>query len=367
MLKMGYSLQLLTDSLDQTLEKLLSNKNSAVVPLAWPELTARGPEKIWTILKKARIVKNINFKVGHAAMVVALDHEFFYFDFGRYITPLGFGRARSAETDPKLVLKLIPEWSEDGKLLNFEALCHELETIKIATHGDGPMFASIHYEANISKLLTYAKSVIDTGYVRYKAFNTKDSNCARFVSKSLMAGWETDSIYLSRFKRPVTIAPTPYFNVVAASSDGNFIVWENGTGEHLQKPRFDALKDIFKKTLESFYSEKSKQLPTDKKLGHINVPDEKPIDLPNNSTYLGGIGEAAWHTITISDNQTILLTRYYLTGEFEFSAKYDISTEWIVKLQESQCELVHDTHYCWLTLQCKKTKEKRRFYRMLEQ
>jgi hypothetical protein len=362
---MGKSLHLLTDTLDLTLEKLSTNKNSAVLPLAWPELTARGPEKIWAILKKARIVKNVNFKVGHAAMVVALDNEFHYFDFGRYITPLGFGRTRSAETDPKLRLTLTPEWSEDGKLLNFEALCAELESIKIATHGDGPLFASIHYHANINNVLVYVKSVIDGGYMRYNAFKTKDSNCARFVAKSLLAGWSSDSHFKSRFKLPITVAPTPYFNVVAAASDGHFIIWENGKGEYHNKPRHHALKDIFIKTLESFYSSKAKELPTDHKMGLIQQPDEIPSTIPVNSIYLGGIGEAAWHTISITPNNSISLTRYYLSGEFEFSADYEVSTDWIVKLQESQCELVHDTHYCWLTLQCKRTNEKKRFYRKL--
>jgi|LakMenEpi03Aug12_release.lakeMendotaPanAssembly.Ray.scaffolds.fasta_scaffold160429_2 hypothetical protein len=358
-------IHLVNETIEVTLDKLSGNKNSAVIPLAWPELTARGPEKIWGILRKARIVKNVNFKVGHAAMVVALDDEFHYFDFGRYITPIGFGRARSAETDPKLVLNLIPEWSNDRKLLNFEALCQELENIKIATHGDGPMFASIHYHADIIKVLTYAKSVIDLGYTRYNAFKTKDSNCARFVSKSLMAGWNANSQYRSRFKTPITIAPTPYFNVVAAASDGRFLIWENGKGEYHKRPRHHALKDLFIKLLESFLSSKAQNLPTDSKIGLIDIPTEKPIDLPDESVYLGGVGEAAWHNLEITTELKLFLTRYDYAGEMEFSAEYLVSTDWISKLQRLECKLVHDTHYCWLTLCCLKTNEKKRFYRKL--
>ena len=359
------SIHLINETIEVTLDKLSGNKNSAVIPLAWPELTARGPEKIWGILRKARIVKNVNFKVGHAAMVVALDDEFHYFDFGRYITPIGFGRARSAETDPKLVLNLIPEWSNDRKLLNFEALCQELENIKIATHGDGPMFASIHYHADIIKVLTYAKSVIDLGYTRYNAFQTKDSNCARFVAKSLMAGWNSDSQYRSRFKTPITVAPTPYFNVVAAASDGCFLIWENGKGEYHKRPRHHALKDLFVKLLESFLSSKAQNLPTDSKIGLTDIPTEKPTNVPKESVYLGGIGEAAWHNIEVETEFKLNLTRYNYSGEVEFSAEYLVSTDWISKLQHSECKLIHDTHYCWLTLCCLQTNEKKRFYRKL--
>jgi hypothetical protein len=364
---MEKSLRLLTDSLEQIHDLIAKNNNSAVIPIAWPELTARAPEKFWQYLKKARILKNINFKVGHAAMVVVLDSEFLYFDFGRYITPLGFGRTRSAETDPKLKINLSPEWSKDGKLLNFESLCKVLEEIKLATHGDGPMFASLNYETNILNVLMYVKSVIDRGYMRYRSFNSNDSNCARFVSKSLLAGWNTGSTYRRRFKLPITFAPTPYFNVVAATSDGSFIVWNHGKANYFKKMHVHALKDIFVKSLESFFSSKAKELPSDAKLGLMHPPEKLPNGIASDFIYLGGIGEAAWHKLEILNDNSLKLVRHYYDGDFEFDGHYDISTDWISKIKESSCDLIHDTHYCWLTLQCKNSGEKRRFYRKLEQ
>lgn len=364
---MSSKLMLLTDPIEKTLESLSKNRNSAVIPIAWPELTARAPEQIWYLLKKARVVKNVNFKVGHAAMVIALDNEFLYFDFGRYITPLGYGRTRSAETDPKLILHTLPKWSTNKKLLNLEELCNELEDIKIATHGDGPMYASIHYEAEIQDLLLYVKEIIEKGYVRYKAFNKSDSNCARFVAKSLLSGWKTNNSFRSRFKAPVTVAPTPYFNVLAASSDGNFIKWENGVGEYHQKSHYHAAKDIFVKGLESFKSSKAKDLPTDVRQGLTDPPEKLPDNLSEEFVYLGGIGEAAWHKTEILNNNLVKLTRHYYSGDLEFEAVYEVSTEWVEKLSSSSCKLVHDTHFCWLTLQCKTSGEKHRFYRNLLQ
>lgn len=360
---MASKLILLNNSFEETHKLLDLNTYSAIIPLAWPDLTARGQEKIWYYLKKLRVLKNVNFKVGHAAMVVALDNEFLYFDFGRYITPLGFGRTRSAETDPKLVLNTAPIWSENGKLLNLEELCQELENIKDATHGNGPMYSSIHYEANVLPLLGFVKEIIEKGFVRYSAFNTNDSNCARFVATSLLAGWESNNSFRARFKAPITVAPTPYFNVIAASSDGSFLIWENGQGHYHRKFRYHAAKDVFFKTLESFRSSKAKELPTDIKQGMVEHPGKIPDNLTEGIIYLGGIGEAAWHKLDIVDNEAIKLSRYYVTGVFEFEAEYSVSTEWVDKLRTSNCELVHDTHFCWLTLQCKTTGEKKRFYR----
>ena len=46
-------------------------------------------------------------RVGHAAicLINPQTHEVLYYDFGRYITPRGYGRARNKYTDPLLELK----------------------------------------------------------------------------------------------------------------------------------------------------------------------------------------------------------------------------------------------------------------------
>ena len=45
-------------------------------------------------------------RVGHAAicLINPQSNEVLYYDFGRYITPRGFGRARNKYTDPDLAL-----------------------------------------------------------------------------------------------------------------------------------------------------------------------------------------------------------------------------------------------------------------------
>ena len=357
------TLQLNSVPFDETESFLSKNKNAAVIPLAWPEMTARGQEKIWLILRKLGIVKNINFKVGHAAMVVALDSQFLYYDFGRYITPMGYGRTRSAETDPKLTLHTKPKWSEDGKLKNLEELCAELENIKHATHGDGPLFASVNHETNPIQLFKFIHSIINRGYVRYNALVRSHSNCARFVAHAMLAGWSKKSAFRKHFFLPMTLAPTPYFNVLAASENGKFIIWQNGKGNYFSKKVRHSLKELISKSYESFTRKSSLELPSDALPGQYFPPELKPEKVVNEAQFLGGIGECAWHHIEIIDKESVKMTRYFNTGEFEFEAEYLVDEVWINKLENSSCQLTHDTHHCWITFECKTSGDKRRFHR----
>ena len=360
---MSSTLQLNSVPFAETITFLSGNKNAAVIPLAWPEMTARGQEKIWLLLRKLRVVKNINFKVGHAAMVVALDSQFYYYDFGRYITPMGYGRTRSSETDPKLTLHTKPQWSDNGKLTNLEELCAELESIKHATHGDGHLFASINHDTNPITLFKYIHSIINRGYVRYNALVRSHSNCARFVAQAMLAGWSKKTANRKYFILPVTLAPTPYFNVLAGSEDGKFIIWQNGKGNYFSNKISHSLKELILKSYESFTSKSSQELPSDVLPGHYFPPESKPEKVIKEAQFLGGIGECAWHHIEIIDKETVKMTRYYNTGDFEFEAEYHVDEEWLAKLQHSTCQLTHDTHHCWITFECKTTGDKRRFHR----
>jgi hypothetical protein len=359
------TLQLNSTPFDESLTRLSNNKNAAVIPLAWPEMTARGQEKIWAVLRKLGLVKNMNFKVGHAAMVVALDSQFLYYDFGRYITPMGYGRTRSAETDPKLTLHSKPKWSAEGVLTNLEELCAELESIKHATHGDGPLYASINHETNPLTLFQYIHSIIDSGYLRYNALVRSHSNCARFVAQAILAGWTKNSSYRKRFLFPVTLAPTPYFNVLATSENGKYLIWQNGKGAYYTNKISHSLKELLAKGLESFTSKSAKVLPSDVLPGQYFPPQSRPENLVDKALFLGGIGEAAWHHLEITGKEEVKMIRYYNSGEFEFEAHYSVTEEWVEKLHDSTCQLTHDTHHCWITFQCNSSGEKRRFHRKI--
>ena len=115
------------------------------------------------------------------------------------------------------------------------------------------------------------------------------------------------------------------------------------------------------KSYESFTSKSAKILPSDILPGHYFPPKFKPENLSDKVLFLGGIGEAAWHEVEVLDENRVKMTRFFSNGEFEFEAEYDVSKEWIEKIHDLSCKLVHDTHHCWITFQCTITGKTRRF------
>ena len=82
------------------------NKDLLII-LAWPEgmTTAAGA---WY---DKYFAKNGKYRVGHSALVLvnSTTRKLHYFDFGRYHTPLGFGRIRDSETDPDISINQLAE------------------------------------------------------------------------------------------------------------------------------------------------------------------------------------------------------------------------------------------------------------------
>ena len=340
----------------------INKNNSAIILLAWPFVIARGPEKLWIFLKKIGIMKNLNFRIGHAAMLVAKNEELFYYDLGRYISPLGYSRVRSMETDPKLKLYTHPIWNETGEIINISDICKELEEKKNATHGDGPTYLSIANSIVIDKTLTYIKSLQKEGFQKYGVLKKNKTNCAKFVAKAILQGLDPKSKMYKTLNNPITYSQSPYFNILAASSSGFFFIYENGNGEWKKEKKIHALKELWKKSMESFFSKKAKLLPSDKIMGQQFQPENIPENINQTAKYLGGIGEGAWHELILISENEVRLNRYYYDGTFEFTNNYVINSTWTNYLRTNSAELVHGTNNLWITLMNKETKDKLRFF-----
>ena len=157
---------------------------------------------------------------GHAAMVVVTEEQYLYFDFGRYQTQNGFGRARGANTDPKLELKTKPEWSPENRLRNIHDLCVELEELSDATHGVGPISLSVLYAIDCNKVLNFVYLTQGEGQIVYGAIAPRKLNCARFVTKAILAGHPPKKMRrLLRY--PVLGSTTPLYNVVVCGEGNN--------------------------------------------------------------------------------------------------------------------------------------------------
>ena len=185
----------------------MKNKDFIIV-LAWPEgmTTAAGS---WYDLLFA---KNGKYRVGHAALILvnSKNKKFYYMDFGRYHTPLGYGRVRDQQTDPDVKISRLAE-IENNEIKNIEAVLRETAH-KEANHGEGSLYASIVYNINFDSAYNYAKEIQKKGLLKYGPFTINGTNCSRFVS-SVIINSKCEKLTKIRLMFPCTLSPSPKRNI----------------------------------------------------------------------------------------------------------------------------------------------------------
>ena len=218
-------------------------------------------------------------KAGHAALVLIDDRtgEARYYDFGRYITPHGFGRVRSRETDAELHLPLHGEFDDGGALLNLDQFLVWLDAHPERTHGSGRLLASVCATVEWDKAFRFIHELQARGSIPYGAFVRNGSNCARFVTDTLLASsWDSSVRRLLRRNKRFT--PSTVGNVEKASSDG--LVFQVRNGE-VRRYSGSALKE----NLRNYFDRKRPEYEHD-----FNSEDV----LTQRAQWLDGIGSGAW-------------------------------------------------------------------------
>lgn len=178
-----------------------------IIMLAWPEGYVRAAgawyDKVFSI--------NGKYRVGHSAAVLINSKEgkAYYFDFGRYHTPQGYGRVRDEETDPDLVLPGVIIKSD--KIVNLNDILVFLSKLK-STHGEGRLYASVLSEVAFSDAYNYAKKLQNKGMVKYGPFVYGGTNCSRFTA-SLAISSLPPFFKKIRLRFPFCISPSPKRNV----------------------------------------------------------------------------------------------------------------------------------------------------------
>lgn len=295
-------------------------------------------------------MKNRNITVGHAGVIIVDGPLAEFHDFGRYVTPLGFGRARSESTDPALGLKTVVQWNEDGHIHNLKEVLDELETKQDITHASDGLYASVvDRGVSAANAREYAMSVRDKGYVKYNGMKPKDNNCARFAAQTALAGLGKDHPMYNRFKWPWTTAPSPYSNVIASNRDGYHCQLHDGVLTwHHAKP-WHALTNAVVNAYASFSMTRAPKLPRDHEVEQV-APKVRPQGVRSDATYLGGIGEGVYYQGVVDGDSIHVEKRHRITGEIIHGGRYAVPRDVNLDHMSSALEFTYPSHYAWVSL-----------------
>lgn len=216
-----------------------------IIPLAWPESLVESAGGWYDFVTRTfGITKNGKYRAGHSALLLVNSEngKIFYFDYGRYHTPNGFGRVRDEITDHELKIKNIAD-CKNGIIKNIEAILLEIAKNK-SNHGEGVMYASILAEVDFKRGYEYAKKTQNRGAIPYGPFIKNGTNCSRFVA-SIMQATKPSLIKKLRLKYPFCISPSPKRNVGIANP--NYYIVDNESCEEINRNAVKAyLKSIEK-------------------------------------------------------------------------------------------------------------------------
>jgi hypothetical protein len=191
-----------------------SRFNGFAIALAWPSALAKQTNDWYDGMMRGLGVNDDGYyRVGHAALVLvnAQDSTCYYFDFGRYHTPVGKGRVRDAETDEDLRISTRAK-IEGRNILNFDEILCEVST-NSSTHASGTMYSS-YARIDFRKAYKAAKDVQEFGPIPYGPFEKNGFNCSRFVRSIIMAG-NPNWAHALRLEVVPMITPTTLFPVAA--------------------------------------------------------------------------------------------------------------------------------------------------------
>lgn len=292
--------------------------NDLALILTWPDATIRGDEKWMMFFKKIGLVKNLNFKVGHTGIVIVKREtgEMHFYDFGRYITSRGYGRARSKLSDPRLEIKLTAKF-EGQCIANLEEIVTQFEKQKAAMYGEGTLYFSVASDINFELAKAYGDACVHQGTFPYGAVAPNNNNCSRFICRMLMRSSRKYCWYHS-INLPETIKASPISNVVNAVADRMVYSYTPEQGmQHFKMSRWQSFCFLLKKLGDNVRAEKAHLLPDDRIIGCM-THSSKPISIPEHAQYLGGVGDGAWFVVQAVDAKKVIVERYTSKGDLEY-------------------------------------------------
>jgi hypothetical protein len=303
-----------------------------IIVLAYPDtFVTVSDEWICKFLPLVGLGTREFIKAGHAALILIENKtgEARYFDFGRYVTPKGHGRVRSANTDAELEIPFKAKIGADDLLQNIDEFLLWLDANPQRTHGKGRLLASICEDIYFELAEEHIFNLQQKGSVRYGAFSKTESNCARFVTDTIIAATKKKELRKAlKFNKIFT--PSTVGNVEkAATSTVIFEVQHNAIIPYNSS--------AFKENVKNYFHKKN---PVSKE---IVLPE-----LPENAQKLSGTGSNAWFELIYEKlpKNHFRIKRYNDLHEVDFDGIYIASaifeaTNPFLFTYDSHCEYCH--------------------------
>lgn len=259
--------------------------NGIILTLAYPETIVPHAEEWYSsFLRFAFVGSKRHVRAGHAAIVLinSTTGILEYHDFGRYITSTPHGRVRGKETDFELNFSLKAE-IENNTIKNLEDILKFLATHPKLTHGDGDLYASVCKAIDYERVRQYITNLQNLGFIRYAAFIKEATNCARFVTDSLIAGVTNETIKKKLIKSK-SFTPSTIGNVVISDTENKvYKVSETGEISEFNSTVRKENRRLFLDTLRDYNPSTIGTL----KPKHNDIKSE-------HAQWLGGIAAGAW-------------------------------------------------------------------------
>ncbi|MDN3666695.1 DUF6695 family protein [Algibacter miyuki] len=267
-----------------------------ILTLAYPDtIVLVSKEWFSPFLRFIGVGKKDYLRAGHAALVLINKETgvLEYHDFGRYITPEPTGRVRGNDTDYELKIPIIADIKND-RIVNINAILEFLATHPKLTHGEGKMVASVCNAVDYNKARTHITKMQNKHFIRYAAFIKNASNCARFVTDTLIAS-VTNTNMQKRLIKSKWFTPSTVGNVLLSNTEKHpFEVSQQGDISEFKGSQQSENIRCFLDQLK------------DHKVNLVGTTIVKHVDgLHEKAQWLSGIAAGAWFELHKTDDTSI--------------------------------------------------------------
>ena len=218
---------------------------ATIIVLAWPDTKVICEGKWYDRpMRWVGAIKDGYYNAGHAAFLLInnTSGDIQYFDFGRYHTPMKYGRVRSKLTDPDIEMKHKASIN-NGVITNLEEVLLERYNNK-ACHGNGRLTAAIVKNINYEKAYNKVIQMQTREAIPYGPFELRGTTCSRLVAQTVLVStkdWLTKLLIIF----PYTVSATPRSNNKVLNDCCHFYEIDNGK-IIMRKSKFHQIKKFFK-------------------------------------------------------------------------------------------------------------------------